>query len=171
MGEQEQRDIARKILVALYDSWAHHGHLSLNSLIAEEKWDRRLFDDVIDKLQDERGLIKLHGSPNVFDLTREGVLYVEDNGIVSEEEANRHRKIRAHVLSYLADFNDKEGNRAHALWQDIAKGAPVDQEMQILQDLSLLNDLGYTESASTSSFRITPDGLRFHRGPTYEDIV
>jgi len=144
MGEQEQRDIARKILVTLYTSWAHHGHSSLNALIAEEKWEKRLFDEVIDKLEEEHGLIKHVANPNVFDLTPEGVLYVEDNGIVSEDEANKHRQIRAHVLSYLADFYDKEGSRAHALWQDIAKGAPVEHEMKILVDLSLLNDLGYT---------------------------
>jgi hypothetical protein len=107
--------MARKILAVLYETWAKHGHQSLNALIAEEQWDKRLFDEVIGTLEDEHGLIKLHGVPNAFDLMPKGVLYVEDKGIAPEAEVNQHRAVRAHVLSYLTNLYEKEGNRAHAI--------------------------------------------------------
>jgi hypothetical protein len=171
MSEQEQQNVARKILAALYGSWSHFGHLSLNALIAEEKWEKRLVDEVTDKLEEEYGLIKYVANPNVFDLTPEGVLYVEDNGIVSEEEANQHRQVRAAALSYLANLNETSGSHAHAISQDIAKGMSVKHEMDILVDLDLLRDLGHIESVASNSYRITRDGLRFHKGEAYGQII
>lgn len=171
MSEQDQINIARKILAALYGSWAHHGHLSLNGLLNEEQWQKQLFDEVTDRLEKEHGVIEHVANPNVFDLTPEGVLYVEDNGVVSEEEANQHRKVRAGALSYLANLYETSGNHAHAIYQDIAKGMSVKHEMDILVDLDLLRDLGHIESVAVNSYRITRDGLRFHKGEAYGQII
>jgi hypothetical protein len=171
MNDQQRRDMARKILNVLYRTWASHGHQSLNALIDAEQWEKRVFDDVIQNLERDHGLVKLYGVPNVFDLTPEGVLYAEENGIATEDEVNQHRAARAHVLSYLANLYDTEGSRAHAIYHEIAKGAPVRHELDILVDIDLLRELDYVEAVSSNSYRITRDGLRFHRGEDFSDIV
>lgn len=56
-------------------------------------------------------------------------------------------------------------------YEKIAECAPVNNRLKILQDLSLLTALGEIEGVSTSSFRITDDGLRKYRGAAYEDII
>lgn len=43
--------------------------------------------------------------------------------------------------------------------------------MKILQDMSLLSNLGYVKATSVSTFRITEEGLRHYRGTDYEEIV
>lgn len=171
MSEEEQLNVARKIIAALYGSWAHHGHLSLNGLLNEEQWQKQLFDEVTDRLEMEHGVIECVGNPNVYDLTPEGVLYAEDNGVVPEEEANQHRKVRADALSYLANLYETSGTHAHAIYQDIAKGMSVKYAMDILVDLDLLRDLGHIESVAGNSYRITRDGLRFHKGEAYGQIL
>lgn len=171
MNEHEKRKMASRIIATLYDTWAQHGHQSLNGLIDEEKWDKTLYDDVIGALQKHHGLVELHGVPNVFDLTTKGVLYAEDNGIPGEDVVVRHRAVRAHILSFLASLYDSQGSRAHAIYYDIAKGAPVLHDLDILVDVELLRDLGYIEAVSSNSYRITRDGLEFHQGETYTDIV
>jgi hypothetical protein len=170
MSQEDQRAIARKILTSLYDAWAEHQIISLDPIQEDGGWDDGIFNTVVEKLEKERGLIKNYGSSNTFTITTDGITYVEDNGIVPEAEAEKHRQIRTHILKRLADLYDREGSHAHEHWEKIAEGAPVDKH-DILVDLEFLTDKGEVKAASTSSFRITNDGLRHYRGDEGEDII
>jgi hypothetical protein len=171
MSEQDGRSIARKILEALYDAWERHTVISLNSVEAQGGWDRSTFRTVVERLEKHHGLIKNHGSSYTFDITPDGVLYAEENEIAPRDKAEWHGKIRQHILTFLADLYEREGNRAHAHYEKIAEGAPVKDSMEILRDITLLSGLGYIKAASVSSFTITEDGLRYYRGTDYEEII
>lgn len=171
MSQEQQREIARKILVALYEAWAEHTIVSLFRVQGEGGWDERVFDTVVEKLEKQRGLIKSYGSSYTYEITPDGVFYAEDNGIVAEAEAEKHRRIRAHILKYLSDFYDRMGSREDEHWEKIGEGAPVEDKDNLLVDLELLTDAGEIEAASSSSFRITDKGLRKYRGADHEDII
>lgn len=171
MSQEQQREIARKILQSLYEAWAEHTIISLFRVQGEGGWDERVFDTVVEKLEKQRGLIKSHGSSYTYEITPDGIFYAEDNGVVPSAEAEKHRRIQAYILKYLSDFYDRMGSREDEHWQKIAEGAPVEDEQELLVDLELLTDIGDVESVSSSSFRITDQGLRKYRGAIYEDII
>lgn len=170
MNEQEKRDIARKILEALYDTWERHTNISLNTVQEQGGWDRSLFRTVVDKLDKQLGLIKSAGTSYSFEITSSGVIYAEENGIVPEDKVEWHQKIRQHILAFLAELHDREGSRADVHYEKIAEGAPVKNKMEMLRDLSLLSDLGDIKAVSTTSYRITDTGLRNYRSAD-EDII
>lgn len=149
--------MAQRILATLYDSWASNGHVSSDALRVEQQWDKRDFIEVLDRLEHERGLIK-HYSGYAYDLNPMGVIYAEDNDIVPETKVNHHRELRAYALMYLANLYDERGSRAHAIAEDIARGAPVKHTVEILVDLRLLAELDYIEAVSSNSYRITTEG-------------
>lgn len=107
MGEQEGRDIARKILERLYEAWERHTHISLNSVEEEGGWDRGIFRTVVERLEKQHGLIRSRGSSYTFEMTPSGVLYAEENELVPKDRAEWHGKIRQHILSFLSDLYDR----------------------------------------------------------------
>jgi class 3 adenylate cyclase len=169
--QQEQRRIARKIIDALYEAWSKHTIISLNPVREEGGWEKSVFRTIVDRLESQHGLIRNYGTSYSFEITPAGVLYAEENEIVSKDVAAWHQQVRNHILAFLTDLYDKEGGRAHEHYEKIAANAPVKNRIEILKDLSLLTDLGYVEAASTSSFRITDEGLRYYRGANYEEII
>src|SRR5437588_544942 len=141
MDEQERRNIGRKILEALYDAWERHTVISLNSVEEQGGWDRGIFRTIVEKLEKQYGLIKSHGSSYTFDITPAGVIYAEENEVAPKDKAEWHDKIRRHILAFLADLYDREGSHAHAHYEKIAAGAPVQHSMEVPRDLSLLSNL------------------------------
>lgn len=169
MAEQERRDIARKILEAVYDAWERHTDISLNVVQEQGGWERNVFRTVVDTLEG-RGLIKSAGNWYSYEITPDGIFYAEDNGIVPADVAERHRRTRMHILKYLSELYEREGSHAHETHDKIAEGAPADRFM-LLRDLYLLMEIGEVKDVSSNSFRITEAGLRRYRGGDYEDIV
>jgi hypothetical protein len=157
--------------MSLYDAWAEYTVISLDTVQEEGRWEDSVFDTIVEKLKKQRGLIKEYGKSNTYTITPDGIFYAEDNEIVPEAEAKKHRQIREYILKYLSDFQDSKGSREDEHWEKIAEGAPVDDKDDILIDLELLTDTGDVEAVSTSSFRITDRGLRNYRGTDYEDII
>jgi hypothetical protein len=171
MTEQEQREIARRILEALYDTWERHTDLSLNTVQEQGGWEKSVFRTVVDRLEKQQGLIRGAGSSYSFEITPDGITRAEESGIIPNEKVEWHRNIRQHILAFLADLYDREGSRAHEHYEKIANGAAVNNRMEILRDLSYLIDIGDVEAASTSSFRITDKGLRSYKGSDFEDLI
>jgi hypothetical protein len=167
MSEAEQRIIAKNILAALYNDWEHHMGSSLHPVREEGGWDEDTFNEVIRILRD-KGYVETPG--NMVRITPSGVRKAEEAGAVSQDRVELHQKIRAHILKHLVALRAREGSRADDHYEKIAEGAPVDK-FEILVDLELLTDLGQVEAASTSSFRITDEGMRQYRGTDYEDII
>ena len=169
MAEQERRDIARKILEAVYDAWERHTDISLNVVQEQGGWERNVFRTVVDTLEG-RGLIKSAGNWYSYEITPDGIFYAEDNGIVPADVVEWHRRTRTHILKYLSELYEREGSYTHETHDKIAEGAPVDR-IRLLRDLYLLMDVGEVKDVSSNSFRITEAGLRRYRGGDYEDIV
>ena len=158
----------RILLAALYEDWENNTGSSLDPVREEGGWDQEKFYEVIEILRDRYGFLVTPG--NTVEITPAGVLRAEESGAVPEATVEQHRKIRAHILSHLADLREREGHRAHDHYEKIGEGAPV-EKFEILADLQLLTELGHVEAVSTSSFSITDEGMREHRGTDYEDII
>ncbi len=171
MSQEEQREIARKILTALYAAWTEHTIISLYPTQEEGGWGDGVFNTVIEKLEKQRGLIKSEGSWKSYIINPAGIFYVEENGIVSEVETEKHRLIRTHILKHLSDLYDREGSSEDEHYEKIFKGMPTVENDAMMINLELLIDAGLIEAVSSSSFRITEDGLRNYRGHDYEDII
>ena len=170
MSNQLQRDIARKIVAALYDAWAHNTIISLFSVRDEGQWDDGVFGTVVEKLEERHGLIKSYGSSYSYEITAAGVLYAEDNDVVPKAETEKHLLARRHVLTFLAHLYEREGSQADELVQKICEGAPM-ETLDMMEDILLLAELGYLEATSSSSFRITDEGLRHYGGTDLEEII
>lgn len=170
MNDQVRRVIARQILASLYEAWAQGTIISLFPLRDNGQWGEAIFDTVVEKLEKHHGLIESYGSSYTYEITPSGVLYAEDNQIVPEAEAERHQQRRKHALAFLADLYDREGSWADEHHEKIYEGFPMDI-FEMLRNLSLLTDLGYLEATSSSSYRITDEGLRYYRGTDYEEII
>lgn len=170
MSTQDGKIIARQILTALYDAWVQHTIISLNPVRDEGGWNESQFDSVVDRLERQHGFIKSHGSSYTYKITPQGVIHVEDSGIAPEDVASLQRQARAHALEFLARLRDTEGIHAHEHWEKINEGSGVDSDTMLI-NLPLLNDLGLIKNASITSFMITDEGMRFHRGSDYEDII
>lgn len=136
MNEQEQRAIARAILVALYDAWERHTNLSLNTVQEQGGWERNDFRTIVDNLEKQQGLIKGVANWYTFEITPDGIIRAEESGFVPADKVEWHVKVRQHILAFLADLYDREGSRAHEHYERIAEGAPVNHSMEILKDLS-----------------------------------
>lgn len=170
MSNQLQRDIARKIIEALYFAWAQNTIISLFSVRDEGKWDDGVFDTVVDKLEHRHGLIKSYGSSYTYEITATGVLYAEDNEMVPRAEVEKHQLARRHVLAFLAHLYEREGSQCDELIGTICEGASLGT-LEMMEDILLLTELGYLEATSSSSLRITEEGLRHYRGTDLEAII
>jgi hypothetical protein len=171
MSQEVQREIARKILTSLYAAWAEHTSISLYPVQEEGGWDDGIFNTVIDKLEKQRGLIKDDGSWKTYAITPAGIFYAEENGLVPRAEVEKHRQIRTHILKHLSELYDREGSGEDEHYEKILEGAPVKEIDEMMIDLELLTEAGLIEDVSSSSFRITEEGLRYYRGDNYEDII
>lgn len=164
MSDPERRSIVWKILEALYDAWERHTIISLDTVQEQGGWEKSAFRTVVDGLERQHGFIKSYGTSYTFEITPGGILYAEENGVVPEDKVEWHKRIRQHILAFLAKLYESEGSRTHAHYQKIAEGAPVTNSTEILRDLPLLGDLGYIKAVSVSTFQITDEGMRYCRG-------
>lgn len=167
---EKKREVARRILVSLYDAWADNTIISLDPIRETSALEEGLFDTLIDELEDRHGLIKAYGSSYTYEITPAGILYVEDNALISKDTVDKHRSARNAVIAHLAELYDKEGSLADANVDDLAGVAGRDK-FEIFQDLSFLNEIGYLRDTSVNTYQITDEGLRNFRGEEYEDIV
>lgn len=158
MSEQEKQQIEDAILRALYGAWAERGDVSLDTVLEEGKWDQSLFRTVAERMEKHDRLITAQGSWSIYELTPRGVLHAEDRGAPEEEEVERHRMARTEILACLADLYEREGVDADYHYSEICDGTGLDMEIALL-NLTFLTEAGYVTDTSSSSFRITHQGL------------
>jgi hypothetical protein len=166
----ERRSIARKILITLYEAWENHTIESLEPIQTQSGLESGLFDALVDELERRRGLVKPYGSSYTYEITPAGILYAEDNGLIPEDRAAKHRKIRSDVLGMLAERYDRQGSFSEADTGELGERVGVDA-FEILLDLSFLNEIGYIRDTSSNTFQITDEGIRAFRGTDNEDII
>jgi class 3 adenylate cyclase len=167
---EDQRSVARRILISLYEAWAAHTIISLNPICEQVGCGKGAFHTVVKRLEEKHGLIKSYGSSYTYEITPMGVLYVEDNNLLSSSGIDVHQQIRRHILEFLAALYEREGILADAHYETIAEGGPV-SALDMLVDLSLLRDLNYVKDTSINTFQITEEGFSYYRGADYEDII
>lgn len=158
MSEQEKQRIEDAILRALYGAWAERGDVSLDTVLEEGKWDQSLFRTVAERMEKHDRLITAQGSWSIYELTPRGVLYAEERGAPPAEEVARHRMARTEILACLADLYEREGVDADYHYSEICDGAGLDEGVALL-NLTFLTEAGYVSDTSSSSFRITHQGL------------
>jgi len=167
---EKKREVAQRILVSLYEAWADNTIISLDPIREAGGLEDGLFHALVDELADRHGLIKAYGSSYTYEITPAGILYVENNELMSKDTIDKRRTARNAVIAHLADLYDKEGSLAEATVEDLA-GVVGRDKFEIFQDLSFLNEIGYIRDTSVNTYQITDEGLRLLRGDQYEDIV
>lgn len=158
MSEHEKQQIETAILRALYGAWAEQGDVSLDTVLEEGKWDKSLFWTVVERMEKRDRLITAQGSWSIYELTPSGVLYAEQKGAPPAEEVERHQMARTEILACLADLYEREGVDADYHYSEICDSTGLDMEIALL-NLTFLKDVGYVLDTSSSSFRITHQGL------------
>ena len=139
---EKKREIAQRILVSLYDAWFGHTIISLDPIRETSGLEDGIFHMLVNKLEDRHGFIKAYGSSYTYEITPSGILYVEDNELISRDIVDKHRNVRNAVIAHLTKLFDSEGFLADASVDELAAAARSDK-FEILQDMSFLNKIGY----------------------------
>lgn len=167
---EKRREVAQRVLVSLYDAWAKNTIISLGPIRETSGLEKGVFHTLVEELEDGHGLIKAYGSSYTFEMTPAGVLYVEDNELISKDRVEKRRNVRNSVIGHLMELYDHEGSLADSSVDELAAAASYDK-FEILQDLSFLNEVGYIRNTSVNTYQITEEGLRNLRGDQYVDII
>ena len=152
-----KRAVAEKILITLYEGGMNHTNMSLAPIREASGYEKGVFHAIVEELEKSRGLIQEYGSFYSYEITPAGVLYVEDNGLIDIEVAEKHRHIRNIILRLLADLYENKGSLADLSVDQLADAAGLDP-LDIYLDLSLLKNIGYIRDTSSNTYQITQQG-------------
>lgn len=170
MTKPTDKEVARKILTALYKAWDEHQNCSLEPILQHSGYDGADFHSIVERLDKRHGLIQEYGSSYTYDITPSGVVYAEENGLAPAELIEKHQKVRVHILEYLCSFFEREGRGEDEHYSKICEGSGID-EYEITCDLTFLCEIGYIKATSSSSFIITDEGYQYHRGEIQDDLI
>lgn len=167
---EKKREVAQRILVSLYEAWVDHTIISLAPIRETSGLEKGIFHTLVNELEDRHGFIKAYGSSYTYEITPAGILYVEDNELISKDIVDKHRTVRNAVIAHLVKLFENEGSLADANVDELAAAAGRDK-FEIFQDMTFLNEIGYVRDTSSNTYQITDAGLQNFRGGEYEDIV
>lgn len=170
MTKPNEKEVARQILVAVYDAWDKQQNCSLETILSESGYESENFHDIVTRLENQHGLIKAYGSSYTYDITPSGIVYVEENSLAPVEIIEKHQKARTHVLEYLCSLFEREGRGTHEHYSQICKDAEMDN-YEMLIDLFFLTEIGSIKAMSPSTFCITDEGYQYWRGATQDDLI
>ena len=167
---EKKREIVQEILVSLYEAWVGHTIISLDPVRETSGLGDGIFHALVNELEDRYGFIKAYGSSYTYEITPTGILYVEDNELISKDIVDKHRNVRNAVITHLVQLFQNEGYLAEAHVNDLAAAAGC-EKIAIYQDLLFLKENGYVCATSVNTYQITEAGLQSFRGDDYEEIV
>lgn len=167
---EKKREIAQTILVSLYDAWFDHTIISLDPVREQSGLEDEIFHSLVDKLEAQHGFIKADGSSYTYEITPAGILYVEDNDLISRDIVDKHRNVRNAVIAHLVKLFETTGSLADANVDELAAAAGRDK-FEIFRDMLFLSEIGYVRDTSVNTYQITQAGLESFRGDEHEDIV
>ena len=78
--DDQKRATARKILITMYEAWENHTISSLDPIRSESGLDEGVFHAIVQRLEEQRGLIKEYGSGYTYEITPAGILHVKRTG-------------------------------------------------------------------------------------------
>lgn len=153
-----QEDMQAIILERLYDSWFRgRNAVNLNSLCDELGLDKTLFWNTVDFMSNQ-GLIRAYSMGGNYTIDAIGIISAEEKNIGLEEIRKENQRLRTVALDKLAKVHEESGRLADAYIESMSQEFGVDV-YTLVNNLQVLEDLGYVESVTNGSFRISFKGL------------
>jgi len=150
--------ITQKLLEELYESWEHNTSCFLNQICEQEKWDKDELQEVVKSLED-RYLIKSRGMGWNYQATSNGVVYIEEQGILPRERVAPNKQIRKDILRALAKFRSEHGRNERIHFRKLCADEGLN-EMLFLRNERILCDQGLIKTITIGCFQITDEGMR-----------
>lgn len=144
--EQVQEDILRYF----YHPWTREGpdtKTNLNIFAQEQGLSDQLVWSEFELLR-EKGLMRAVTAGGWAELTTQGVLYVEELGIVPRHHIRESQLVRVRILEVLARIREDRGGYALVDWTQVALEANHEQytflrNAKILEHVGLIRWRGY----------------------------
>jgi len=153
-----QADIERILLERLYEPFfRERDGLNIDSIREELGIDETLFSNTVDEMC-HNGLIRARAAGWYYEIDAGGVIRAENDGISPKELTKENQHIRTVVLDQLAKVYEKGGSLADAYIESMSRDLNLDLNL-LVNNLQILEDIGYAESASMGSYKITYRGL------------
>jgi hypothetical protein len=153
-----QEEIKAIILGRAYDSYFHvRDAINLNTLVAELGVDETLFWNTVHQMS-ERGLIEARAAGGNYGIRSQGILKAEEQNLVADGIKSENQHLRTRILDKLATVYETSGELADVFIDSMSQEFSIDIYI-LVNNLQLLEDLGYIESVASGSFKITLGGL------------
>jgi hypothetical protein len=152
-------EIRSRVLLVLYNQYFLSTEIyDLNSLLAEEAWDARRFENVVDRMENE-GLIKpMMMGGLYYELNVQGILEAEESGIAPQELKEANEKARIQMLLALAKVYDEQGSLQGVANSELY-GQTGLEHVQATANLCVLEDLYLAEAFGNAFTKIASRGL------------
>ncbi|HEY8186672.1 MAG TPA: restriction endonuclease [Pyrinomonadaceae bacterium] len=152
-------EIRSRVLSVLYKQYfLSTDTYDLNCLLAEEAWDARRFENVVDRLEDE-GLIKpMMMGGLYYELDVRGIMEAEESGIAPQGLKEANEKARTHMLVMLAEVFDEQGSLYGVANSELYQKTGL-EHVQATANLLVLHDLYLAEPFANALTKITSRGL------------
>jgi len=152
-----EKDIERVLLERLYEPFfRERSGLDLDAICEELEIDKTTFWNIVDQMS-HQGLIRARAGRH-YEIDAQGVINAENEGVSPKEITKENQQIRTAVLDQLAKVYEKGGSFADAYIEVISRDLNIDINL-LVNNLQILEDLGYAESVASGSYKITYAGL------------
>lgn len=154
-----QLSVEPEILLNLYQArFCDDGDSNLKVMCEENGWNESTFWKTVYQLQD-KGFIDEFALGGNYRIDSDGIIFAEENSIAPEELITRNQQARTRVLDCLARaYEESDFPNSYTHLDTLC--AKTDLERQLLIDnLMVLDDLGYVETGAPGSYQITYLGL------------
>jgi hypothetical protein len=169
MEYAEKRKIAETVMKELYIAWESHNELDSEELRLEHQWDRGTFETVLHYLEHYRYFVENDGTGVV--ITTRGIEHLEEIGLSDRQRTFLHQRAREHVLDFLSNLYDRQGIDAVATYEEVSDQSMVD-ETEIRLAIEYLQNVGWLEVVSSSTFKITYAGLdNYENGHLFPTLI
>ena len=153
-----QEDIERVLLKRLYEPFFREREgLNIANIRKELGIDETIFSNTVDEMC-HKGLIRSRAAGWYYEIDARGVINAENEGISPEGLTKENQHIRTVVLNRLAKAYEEGGSLADVHIQPLSQNLDIDINL-LVNNLQILEDLGYIEPVASGSCKITYSGL------------
>ena len=160
-GDDRMRseEVKRHILKELYIAYFQKGSaVDLHKIREELGIGDTAFRNIVQRMSDET-LIKAHTAGGYFIIQPLGIILAEKIDIVPESMKKKNQILRTSILDKLAGIYEERGKHAYAYIVDtLSRELSTDVHL-LVYNIRVLEGLGYVESYTPGSYRITLQGL------------
>jgi DNA-binding PadR family transcriptional regulator len=153
-----QTDIERALLARLYEPYfRERNSLNLHTIREELGEDEIKFWNVVNEMS-HKGLIRGTTMGGNYEIAASGAIRAELEGISPEKFTWENQRIRTLVLNELANVYENSGRFADSYIETMSQELDIDMNL-LVNNLQVFEDLGYVETVSMGSYKITYRGL------------